>query len=106
MLILLGRHDAILRYLEENGINPDSVPCYPENTAHWSDYGKYLDIAKGENLQYIMTQSRELLELFLTHSDMDITLVRCTLKSGKLYTKYIDKEKAWDLAVCREMELR
>ena len=108
MLILLGKNDDIAEYIKTHFSDIDEgndVVYYPSVTAHISEFGDYIQKAVEENPPIIVTQSLELLDLFL-QSDLNFDVITVRRYDSKIVSAIRDKSYAKHLRDQFDMDLR
>ena len=109
MILLLGKTNAIEKYLEslkDIDVRNDVV-YYPSSTTHYTDFPKYIDVAKEENPPIIVTQSSEMIDMLLG-SDLQIDKIITAYlgDSQKVFVRELTKEKAKEAKYIMGLELR
>lgn len=107
MILLLGKNELIEQYAEETlkiDIRSDIV-YYPDNTVHYTEYNKYIEIAKEDEPLVITTQSLELIAVLLG-SDLDFIVITVYDVDGIIKTREISKDRAIQIKDEYGLELR
>ena len=100
MILLLGKNDVIEEYAKDTlkiDITKDMMYC-PDVTTHYSEFGKYVDIAKENKPLVITTQNSEMIDVFLA-SDLDFKVITVRRYDDKIRAAIREKEYILD---CRE----
>lgn len=98
MILLLGKNNIVKKYAKETlkvDMENDILYC-PDITTHYTEFKKYIDIAKEENPQVIITQSLEMIDIFLK-SDLDFYVINVKLIENEIIDRVFSKSRAWEL---------
>ena len=101
MVLLLGKNDLIEEYAKEVlkiDITKDMMYC-PDITTHYSEFGKYVDIAKENKPLVITTQNSEMIDVFLA-SDLNFKVITVRRYGDEIKAALRTKEYVAD---CREV---
>lgn len=107
MILLLGKNDLVEEYAREIlKINmSEDIVYYPSVTTHHTELNKYVEIAEEEKPLVITTQSLEMVDVLL-ESNLDIKVITVKSVNGKIKTRELSKEKAWNLRCEDGIDLR
>lgn len=110
MLLLLGKSEAIRKYIKE--MLPDideysDVVYYPGKEAHYTEFKILIEDLKSDNPPVITTQNKEFIE-YLLESDLDfnVTTVYLDEDDKKLAHRDVTKETAKEMVYNMGLELR
>lgn len=103
MILLVGKHECIMRYVEEFGVDNSKFKYLPAPTDFYLDYRKYADTLSADDV--VATQSIEFIDALL-FTDLDFEVVRCNVSYGILYHTRISKDLAYKLRYENDAELR
>ena len=107
MILLLGKNKTVEKYAEETlkiDMRNDIV-YYPESTVHYSDYPKYISIAREEKPPVITSQSLEVIDILLK-SDLEFNIITVLEVDGVITVRNVTKEKAIQIKEDYGLELR
>ena len=67
MILLLGKNNAVERYAKEMlNINmDDDIVYYPDETSHYTDLPKWVELAREEKPYVVTTQRLDMIDAFL-----------------------------------------
>lgn len=100
IILLLGINDVVEEYAEnvlKIDMKNDIMYC-PSITTHYTELGKYIDIAREEKPLVITTQSLEMIDVFL-ESNLDFEVVTVRRCDNEIKSRTLTKEEVLD---CRE----
>ena len=110
MLLLLGKRDAIRKYIKE--ILPDideysDVVYYPGEEVHYTEFIILIKNLKSDNPPVVTTQNKEFIE-YLLESDLDfnVTTAYWDEDDKKLVHRDVTKETAKEMVYIMGLELR
>ena len=110
MLLLLGKRDAINRYIKE--MLPDideysGIVYYPGSYAHYTEFKGLIEDLKSDDPPVVITQNKEFIE-YLLESDLDFNVTTAYLDEDdeKLIHRDATKELAKEMVYNMELELR
>lgn len=108
MILLLGKNNAVERYAKEIlSIDMDNdIVYYPDETTHYTELPKWIEIAREENPPVVTTQRLDMINEFL-HSDLDFKVITAIEVDGNIKGRVLeDKEKALYIKDVLGLELR
>lgn len=108
MILLLGKNNAVERYAKEMlNINmDDDIVYYPDETSHYTDLPKWVELAREENPPVVTTQRLDMINEFL-HSDLDFKVITAIEVDGNIKGRVLeDKEKVLYVKDVLGLELR
>ena len=108
MILLLGKNNAVERYAKEIlSIDMDNdIVYYPDETSHYKDLPKWVELAREENPPVVTTQRLDMINEFL-HSDLDFKVITAIEVDGNIKGRVLeDKEKALYVKDVLGLELR
>ena len=97
MILLLGINDNIEWYAE-NVLKVDTrndIAYYPSVTAHYTEFWKYVGIAKENNPSVITTQNSEMIDVLL-ESDLDFDVITVRRYGEEIKARKLTKEEVID----------
>lgn len=98
MILLLGRPDAIKVYTERNlKLKVTDIFYCPHTMTHFTDFGKYVDAVREQKIPVVVTQSKEMIEVFLK-SELVFEVITVRLENGRMSNRILNKDEA--LKVC------
>lgn len=110
MLLLLGKPEAIRKYIKE--MLPDideysDVVYYPGKEAHYTEFKILIEDLKSDNPPVITTQNKEFIE-YLLESDLNFNVTTAYLDEDdkKLAHRDVTKETAKEMVYNMGLELR
>ena len=108
MLLLLGKPEAIRKYIKE--MLPDideysDVVYYPGEEVHYTEFIILIENLKSDNTPVITTQNKEFIE-YLLESDLDFNVTTVYLDDKKLAHRDVTKETAKEMVYNMGLELR
>lgn len=110
MLLLLGKRDAIRKYIKEMLSNIDEysdVVYYPGEEVHYTEFIILIENLKSDNPPVVTTQNKEFIE-YLLESDLDFNVTTAYLDEDeqKLAHRDVTKETAKEMVYNMGLELR
>lgn len=105
MLLLLGKRDAIEKYISEFNIKPGDYLLVPPPSLHYSEFYLEIEWLKRNNYPVIITQNKEFIE-YLLESDLDFNVTTVYLDDKKLAHRDVTKETAKEMVYNMGLELR
>ena len=110
MLLLLGKPEAIRKYVKE--MLPDideysDVAFYPGGEVHYTEFKILIEYLKSDDPPVVVTQNKEFIE-YLLESDLDfnVTTAYWDLDDEKLFHRDVTKELAKEMVYNMGFELR
>ena len=108
MILLLGKNNAVERYAKEMlNINmDDDIVYYPDETSHYTDPPKWVELAREEKPYVVTTQRLDMIDAFL-HSDLEFKVITAFEVNGNIKGRVLEnKEKAIYVKEILGLELR
>lgn len=100
--VLLGTDKAIRKYAKRRNIK---VVYWPDISTHVSEIPSWVEKARIEDPEYIITQSKELLDALL-ESDLKLHIVTAFITDNKICARSTTKDRAIMLQEKMGMDLR
>ena len=106
MLLLLGKPEAIKKYIKEMLPDIDEY-YYPCEEAHYTEFKNLIENLKSDNPPVVITQNKEFID-YLLESDLDFNVTTAYLDEDdkKLAHRDVTKELAKEMVYNMGLELR
>lgn len=108
MILLLGKNNAVEKYAKEilNIDMDDDIVYYPDETSHYTDLPKWVELAREEKPYVVTTQRLDMIDAFL-HSDLEFKVITAFEVNGNIKGRVLEnKEKAIYVKEILGLELR
>ena len=108
MILLLGKNNAVERYAKEilNIDRDNDIVYYPDETTHYTELSKWVELARKEEPPVITTQRLDMIEAFL-YSDLEFKVITAVEVNGDIKARILEsKEKALYVKDYLGLELR
>ena len=105
MLLLLGKRDAIKKYISEFNIKHGDYLLVPYPNLHYSEFPTLIELIKRNNYSVIITQNKEFIDALL-NSDLEFDVTTAYWYEEKLYHRDVTKELAKEMVYDMGLELR